>query len=122
MTTLRTKRKLGGPLIELGPDALLGIMTAIHDGWLTVSDVTPAVDEVKITERLRAAMRRVVSERIHPWSRQMVILPGTESLSHPSLPRPGGRTDMSILIVGVFEELKDHDPHACILMIRAQLP
>lgn len=81
-----------------------------------------AVDEVKITQRLRAAMCMVVSERTHPWGRQMVILPGTESLSRPSLPHPGGRTDMSILIVGVFKELKDHDPHARILMIRVQLP
>ena len=114
MTAGRTKRKLGDPLIELGPDALLGIMMAIHDGWLTVSDVTPADDEVKITERLRAAMRRVVSERTHPWSRQMVILPGTESLSHPSLPRPDGRSDISILLFGIFQELKDHDPHAIV--------
>ena len=89
-------------------------MKAIHDGWLSVRDVTPADDEVKITERLRAAMRRVVNERTHPWSKLMVILPGTESLSRPDLPRPDGRTDISILIVGVFQELQDHDPHAII--------
>ena len=114
MTVLGAKRRLGGPLIDLGPDVLLGIMTVIHAGWLSVSDVTPADDEVKITERLRAAMRRVVNERTHPWSKLMVILPGTESLSSSDLPRPDGRTDISILMIGVFEEFGDHDPHAII--------
>lgn len=98
----------GGASIDLEPDLAIAILRTIHAGWLSTSTVTPAGDEVKITERLRAAMRTVVAERRHPWSRQMVILPSTESLSHPSLARPGGRTDMSILIVGVFEELKDH--------------
>ncbi len=104
----------GGASIALEPDVAIAILRTIHAGWLSVSTVTPADDEVKITEQLRAAMRRVVNEHANTWDEGMVILRGTESLSRPSLDRPDGRTDMSILLLGMFNDLKDHDPHAII--------
>ena len=54
MTVSGARHKRGGPWIDLGPDVLIGIMTTIHAGWLFTSTVTPADDEVKITEHLRA--------------------------------------------------------------------
>ena len=104
----------GGASIDLEPDLAIAILRTIHAGWLSTSTVTPADDEVKITEQLRAAMRRVVNERANPWDDGMVILRGSQSLSRPSLARPDGRTDMSILHIGTFNELKDHDPHAIV--------
>ena len=110
----------GGASIALEPDVAIAILRTIHAGWLSVSTVTPADDEVKITEQLRAAMRRVVNEHANTWDEGMVILRGTESLSRPSLDRPDGRTDMSILLLGMFNDLKDHDPHAIIECKRLQ--
>ena len=55
MTVSGARHKRGGPLIKLGPDVLSGIMTTIHAGWLSTSTVTPADDEAKITEQLRAS-------------------------------------------------------------------
>ena len=110
----KAEAEAGGPSIDLEPDVAIAILRTIHAGWLSISTVTPADDEVKITEQLRAAMRRVVNERASTWDEGMVILRGSESLSRPSLARPDGRTDMSILLVGMFNELKDHDPHAVV--------
>ena len=103
---------LGGPLIDLSPDVIVAIMRTIHAGWQDISRVKPGDYEVKVTERLREAMRDVVNARKHPWSRRMVILPGTESRSRPNRDEPDGRTDIPIFLVEKFGNLGDHDPHA----------
>ena len=103
---------LGGPLIDLSPDVIVAIMRTIHAGWQDISRVKPGDYEVKVTERLREAMRDVVNARKHPWSRLMVILPGTESRSRPNRDEPDGRTDIPIFLVESFWNVGDHDPHA----------
>ena len=103
-----------GASINLDPDVIVAIMRTVHAGWLATSGVNPGDDEVKVTERLRPAMREVVNARKHPWSRLMVILPGTESLSRPDLAQPDGRTDIPIFLLEIFGSLNDHDPHAII--------
>ena len=105
---------LGGPSIDVSPDVIVAIMRTIYAGWLATSGVTPHDDEVKVTERLREAMRNVVNARTHRWSGLMVILPGTESLSRPDLDQPDGRTDIPIFLCAIFRTLQDHDPHAII--------
>lgn len=102
------------PCVDIGRDVILGIMTTIHAGWQDTFDVSPADDEVKITERLREAMRRAANQGTPPWSKRMAILPGTESQSRPGLERPDGRTDIPIFLLKAFGELRDHDPHAII--------
>ena len=103
-----------GPAVDIGSDVLLGIITTIHAGWQDTFDASADDDEVKITERLRAGMRRAANQSTHPWSRRMAILPGTESLSRPGLARPDGRTDIPIFLLKTFGELRDHEPHAII--------
>lgn len=39
-----------GASIALEPDIAIAILRTIHAGWLSTSTVTPADDEVKITE------------------------------------------------------------------------
>ena len=104
----------GSSLIDLRPDVIVGIMGTVHDGWLATCGVIPGDDEVKVTERLRHAMRRVVKEPTHPLKGRMAILPGTESSSRPDRDRPGGRTDIPIFLLEIFGSLEDHDPHAII--------
>ena len=103
-----------GTSINLRSDVIVGIMGTVHDGWLATCGVIPGDDEVKVTERLRHAMRRVVKEPTHPLRGRMVILPGTESLSRPDLAQPDGRTDIPIFLLEIFGSLDDHDPHAII--------
>ena len=105
---------LGGPLIDLSPDVIVAIMRTIHAGWLATSGVKPGDYEVKVTERLRVAMRMVLNDQEHPWSRRMAILPGTESLSRADLDQPDGRTDIPIFLDDIFRKCRDHDPHAII--------
>lgn len=94
--------QFGGPLIEFSREVIVGVMRAIHARWLSTSDVTSADGEVKVTERLRAAMRRAVNERPQPWSRMRALLPGTESLSRSDLSHPDGRTDIPIFLLAQF--------------------
>lgn len=104
----------GGRRIDLVPEIIAAIMMTVKVGWQATSGVAPDTGEVEITERLREAMRRTVNERKHRWSRRMVVLPGTETLSRPNLPRPDGRTDIPIFLFEIFDESMDHDPHAII--------
>ena len=44
----------GGASIELEPDVAIALLRTIHAGWLSTSTITPADDQVKINEQLRA--------------------------------------------------------------------
>ncbi len=114
------KLPLDGPVttgrlfIDLVPDIATAIMRTVEAGWVYArqsSDVNSNADEVPITERLRKGMREALDDRKFVWKNaDMRVLPGTESLSHPDLLAPDGRTDIPILICS----FQGHDPHAII--------
>lgn len=108
---------LGREFIQLGPDITAAILVSLVAGWESASgfpDVTPDLREVAMTERLRDGMRAALTTRRYPWSRNMVVLPGTESRSKPSVLLPDGRTDIPIFLIEIFFGSQDHDPHAVI--------
>lgn len=53
-TDTETDADTGGASVELEPDVPMAHLRTIHAGCLSISTVTPADDEVKITEHLRA--------------------------------------------------------------------
>lgn len=108
---------LGREFIQLGPDITTAILSTLMAGWESASgfpDVTPDSGEVAMTERLRDGMRTALRTHRYPWSRNMVVLPGTESRSKPSVLLPDGRTDIPIFLIEIFFGSQDHDPHAVI--------
>lgn len=105
----------GRPFVALAREVVAGILRVIEDGWrraLAASDIDTHHDEVAITERLRDGMREAANSRAIPMN--LVILPGTETRSHPDMQRPDGRTDISLLIIEIFLRYGEHDPHAVI--------
>jgi hypothetical protein len=108
---------LGREFIQLGPDITAAILVTLLAGWDSASarpDVNADAGEVAITERLRDGMRAALKTRRYPWSRNMVVLPGTESRSNPSILLPDGRTDIPIFLIEIFFGSQDHDPHAVV--------
>ena len=67
-----------------------------------------------MTERLRDGMRTALNGHRLAWSRNMVVLPGTESRSSQEVLLPDGRTDISIFLIEVFVNSQEHDPHAIV--------
>lgn len=108
---------LGREYIQLAPDITAAILVTLIAGWessSTVPDVTPQAGEVAITERLRDGMREVLKAHRYPWSKTMIVLPGTESRSSAAVLLPDGRTDIPLFLIEVFLRSEDHDPHAVI--------
>jgi len=108
---------LGREFIQLGPDITAAILITIVAGWESASvfpDVNSGAGEVAITERLRDGMRAALKSQGYAWARNMVVLPGTESRSTPSVLLPDGRTDIPIFLIEIFFGSQDHDPHAVI--------
>ncbi len=108
---------LGREYIQLGPDITAAILVTLGAGWesaSTLPDVTTEAGEVAITERLRDGMRAALKAKRYAWSRNMVVLPGTESRSNASVLLPDGRTDIPIFLIEVFFGSQDHDPHAVV--------
>lgn len=108
---------IGRPFIQLAHEVAAAIMQTIEAGWRVgkcASISTAARGEVEITERLREGMRRALEEEELPWREEMIVLPGTESLSHPDLPRPDGRTDIPIFMIGIWLGHRVHEPHAIV--------
>ena len=107
----------GRPFIELAREIATAILRTIESGWalaLTSTNVKPNDGEVEMTERLRDAMRRAVGFGTVGWNSKMVVLPGTESRSRRDVLKPDGRTDIPILVIGIFLRFGDHDPHAIV--------
>ena len=76
----------GRQFIDLGPDIATTILRTIEAGWLLaleMPEVNTDIGEVKLTERLRDGMRRALKSGSLPWGKTMIVLPGTESRSHP---------------------------------------
>ena len=90
MTVSGTLHKRGGHRIALGPDVLIEIMTTIHGGWLSTSSVTPADDEVKITEHPRAC-RCACMDAAVPVDMRMHAARNKRSLRYAH-ERPNGTT------------------------------
>lgn len=104
---------LGREFIELGPDVVAVILLTLSTGWQEAqlaADVNADAGEVLMTERLRDGMRRVLKNS--PW--KLIVLPGTESRSNPSVMLPDGRTDIPLMLIEVFLRTQEHDPHAVI--------
>lgn len=105
----------GRDFIDLNPEISAAILRTIKAGWAIASqwpDVNTDAYEVVMTERLRDGMRSAL--RGTPWSKNMIVLPGTESRSRQEVPLPDGRTDISILLIQIFWQSGVHDPHAII--------
>ena len=100
-----------GP-VSLADATIIAILRVIQLGWRAAADVAErdAVvlsQELPMTNRLRAGMRRVVdsSENLCP----MRITPGTKVIRSEDGPA-AGLTDISIYL----NRLEGHDPHAII--------
>ena len=106
----------GRPFIELAREIAAAILLTVEAGWtraLSSSDPSPAEGEVEVTEKLRDGMREALNSGALRW-KGMVVLPGTESRSRPDVPAPDGRTDIPILVIGIFLRFCEHDPHAIV--------
>lgn len=108
---------LGSEFIELTPDITAAILLTLKAGWqyaAAFADVNALAGEVTMTERLRDGMRSALKAKRYPWSKTMVVLPGTESRSRADVLSPDGRTDIPIFLIQIFLRLEEHDPHAII--------
>ena len=106
---------IGRRFIHLQHKIVTAILRTVEAGWALASqwpDVNADADEVVITEQLREGMRDAL--RGTPWSKNMIVLPGTESRSRQEVPLPDGRTDIPILLIQIFLRSGEHDPHAII--------
>ena len=105
----------GSDFIDLNPEISAAILRTIKAGWAIASQwpsVNTEAYEVVMTERLREGMRNAL--RSTPWSKNMIVLPGTESRSRQEVPLPDGRTDIPIFLNPIFWQSGEHDPHAII--------
>lgn len=108
---------LGREFIELAPEIVAAILHTLTAGWLqarSFSDVNAEAGEVPMTERLREGMRTELRAKRYPWSKTLIVLPGTESRSSSKLLIPDGRTDIPLMLIEVFLRTAEHDPHAII--------
>jgi hypothetical protein len=106
---------VGRAFINLRPEITAAILTTIKAGWNMAClrvEVQASSGEVVVTECLRDCMRSALRDL--PWQGTMVVLPGTESRSTEDRLTPDGRTDIPILVIPVFDETREHDPHAII--------
>ena len=104
---------IGRRFINLQHKIVTAILRTVEAGWVRASpNVNADANEVVMTERLREGMRSAL--RGTPWSKNMIVLPGTESRSRQEVPLPDGLTDIPILLIQIFSRFGEHDPHAII--------
>ena len=111
------KVAFGQGLIPLSNEIAAAILLTLKAGWKIASafpEVHAAAREVEITERLRDGMRQALDRNEFQWSKEMTVLPGTESRSRPETLTPDGRTDIPILMSEIRLKFQVHDPHAII--------
>lgn len=107
----------GQGLIPLSDEIAAAILLTLEAGWKIASaypEVNAAAGEVVITERLRDGMRQALDSNEFQWSKEMTVLPGTESRSRSEVLTPDGRTDISIFMIQIRLQYQAHDPHAII--------
>ena len=105
------------PFVSLRPYVAGAILRTVAAGWtvaLPSADVHAGATETAMAERPRDGMRHAWNSGNLPWSRNMVVLPGTESRSRSEVLLPDGRTDIPILWIEIFVHFGEHDPHAII--------
>ena len=110
--TSREGGAIGPQPLDINTERSDAILQILDEGWEKASAspvIHPGTGEVEITEQLRAGMRTVLKTKRAAWCSKMTILPGTESLSRPSRPRPDGRTDIPIFFSDIREEYDEHD-------------
>ena len=113
----RSAVTFGRPFIDIGRDGCATVLRILKSGWeraLNWPEMHPDTEEPEITECLRNGMREALKDGIVSLSKQITILPGTESRSSPKVLRPDGRTDIPVYFQWVREEYDEHDPHAII--------
>lgn len=106
---------IGRRFINLRHKTVTAILRTVEAGWALASrslDVNADAFEVVITEQLRDGMRDALRDT--PWSKNMTVLPGTESRSRQEVLLPDGRTDIPIFLTPIFWQSGEHDPHAII--------
>ena len=107
----------GRQFIELTREIATAILRTVEAGWTLASqspDINADAGEVAMTERLREGMRSALHSGQFSWGRTMVVLLGTESRSRPEVLFPDGRTDIPIMLIEIFFQFREHDPHAII--------
>ena len=107
----------GQGLIPLSDEIVAAILLTLEAGWKIAStypEVNAAAGEVVITERVRDGMRQALDSNEFQWSKEMTVLPGTESRSRSEVLTPDGRTDISIFMIQIRLQYQAHDPHAII--------
>ena len=108
---------LGREFIELGPEITAAILLTLDAGWQRArgfADVNVQAGEILMTERLRDGMRSELRSGRLPWGKTLLVLPGTESRSNSAVVIPDGRTDIPLVLIEVFLQTQEHDPHAII--------
>lgn len=108
---------LGREFIALSPDVTAAILLTLITGWeyaLAFDDVNTDAGEVAMTERLRDGMRNELKLKGNAWGKMLIVLPGTESRSKSSTLLPDGRTDIPLMVIQIFLQQGEHDPHAII--------
>ena len=102
--------------INLDPEIVARILQMLSDGWKIVLNegrVSADNPEVEITECLRDAMRDMA--RASKIKLSVLVLPGTESRSEPSMLAPDGRTDIPLMLLDSPLLIRqEHDPHVII--------
>ena len=104
---------IGLQRINLRKEVIATILDVIQVGWelaLKTTSVADCSDEVCMTECLRDGMREAANKKL----KILIVAPGAESKSSDDLRHPDGRTDIPMYLVPVFQNQRDHDPHAII--------
>ena len=107
----------GQGLIPLSDEIVAAILLTLEAGWKIASaypEVNATAGEVVITKRVRYGMRQALDSNEFQWSKEMTVLPGTESRSRSEVLTPDGRTDISIFMIQIRLQYQAHDPHAII--------
>lgn len=113
----KTSTVAGRPFIKLGSEIAYSIMQTLIAAWELVRQspgLNASAGEVEITEQVRDAMRNVLNSGQFPWSKTMIVLPGTESRSEEGMRIPDGRIDIPLLLIEIAVRHGEHDPHAII--------
>ena len=108
---------LGREFVELAPEVAAAILITLYAGWKRAcdfNDINEHAGEIVMTERLRDGMRSELKSKGHPWGKMLVVLSGTESRSSTAILVPDGRTDIPLMLIQVFLQTQEHDPHAII--------